>query len=306
MKVVITGGTGFIGRHLCRRLLDEGHEVVTLTRDAKKAQHVLPPGVTCLPWTPGQTGEWVQSLHSVGGVVHLAAEVVMKYRMNGDFVQGVNQRRIQLIDGLLEGMRQVTSPPRAFLSASAVTYYGESCHDTELTEDSPPGQDILAQGCLSWEQAAQRAETHNIRPVHLRIGFVLGQDGGVLEPILPMFRSYLGVRIGSPDQWIPWIHIDDITGFIIHALQNQQVTGAFNLTAPHPTRSQEFFATLGRVLGHKAWLPIPPALVKLMMGDTSRLLLSSICALPKRVSESGYVFRYPDLAPALQQLFPTP
>jgi uncharacterized protein (TIGR01777 family) len=179
-------------------------------------------------------------------------------------------------------------------------FYGES-GDTEFTEDSPPGNDFLAQVCQDWELEAQRAEALGIRVVRVRLGHVLGKGGGLLQTMLPPFYMGLGGRLGSGTQWMSWIHIDDVAGIILYAIENQQVNGPLNATAPTPVRNIEFTKTLGRVIRRPTLFPVPTFALKLRFGEFTDFVLMSQRVLPEKTLSIGYEFRYGDLESALRE-----
>lgn len=327
MRIVISGGTGFIGAPLCAALADAGHVVQVLTRHAEWARGVLPPQVEVLRWDPpALSGAWVDAVRGADGVVNLAGENLAGGRWTARRKAELRLSRLESTSALVEAISLAPEAerPRVLVSASAVGYYGDR-GDEPLNEASPPGADLLARLCVDWEAAARRAEPFGTRVVLLRTGVVLGRterapgllallaglvlkgslgaSGSALHPLALQARFFLGGPLGSGQQWVSWIHLRDEVGVIQHALEQRHVRGPLNATAPNPVRMTELAAQVARTLRRPSWLPVPAVALKGLLGEMAEaVLLSSQRALPEATLASGYTFRFPDLGPALSDV----
>ncbi|MCS6901898.1 MAG: TIGR01777 family oxidoreductase, partial [Myxococcales bacterium] len=236
-------------------------------------------------------------------VIHLAGEPVLAGRWSDEHKRRVRNSRIESTRLLVEAMRTAKVKPAAFLCASAVGYYGGREGDEELDEESSPGEDFLARVVRDWEAAADRATALGIRVVKLRIGLVLGENGGLLGKMVPLFRKFVGGPVGSGRQVLPWIHIDDTVGLILFALDRPDIQGPLNVTAPSPVTMEEFCHQLGRALRRPSLLRVPAPLLRLALGEAADPMLSGQKALPRVALRQGYVFRHPTLPSALADLF---
>lgn len=299
MRAIIAGGTGFIGKALCRDLLLAGHEVAVLTRDAARAVGRVPQGTGITQWSPEQPEGLLQVLADADAVVNLSGESVAARRWTPEFKQKLLDSRVHSTRALVQAMRQANPRPAVLVNASAVGIYGDRGEE-ELTEASPPGAGFLAELAVRWEQAAEEAREAGVRVVKLRIGIVLGEGGGALEKMLLPFRFFVGGPFGSGRQWFPWVHLDDVTGLILHALQDERVDGAVNAVAPGIVRLGEFCKVLGRVMGRPSWLPVPGFALRLVAGELGETLLWSQRVVPRLALQTGYAFRYPQVEEALR------
>lgn len=273
MKVSITGARGFIGSRVAEKLTRSGHVVNPLPRDPA-----------------------IENVSGSDAIVHLAGETVAQ-RWTPKAKQRIYASRVDGTRHLVSVLGSSADRPRVLVCASAVGIYG-SRGDEILTESSSPGDDFLARLVLDWERAAQVAETFGIRVVNLRFGLVLGK-GGALAKMLPPFRLGLGGRLGSGQQWVSWIHIDDAVNLIIFAMEHDQVRGPLNATAPNPVTNLEFTRQLASALHRPAIFPVPPFALKLLYGEMAETVLASQRAMPAAARTPGFRFQYPDLAPAL-------
>lgn len=291
MKLLITGGTGFIGTVLCQDLARQGHQVTVLTRSPQ----TLPSGIQAVSW---DAGAWQAVVADVDGVVHLAGEPIAAARWTSQRKSRIRESRIQTTRQLIRAFAQSAKKPSVLISASATGYYGPR-GDEPLTESEAPGTGFLAEVCQTWEAEAQQAQAFGMRVVSLRIGIVLGPGGGALAKMVPPFRAWLGGPLGSGRQWMSWIHRDDVVGLITWCLTHGECAGAVNATAPAPVTMRDFCRALGRVLHRPSWVPVPAPLLRLLLGEMSELLLTGQRVVPQAALRAGYVFRYPDLASAL-------
>ncbi|MBO8142459.1 MAG: TIGR01777 family protein [Firmicutes bacterium] len=296
MRVVIAGGTGFIGRALVRRLAAGGHHVTVLTRqDPGRASRSLPDAVAVCRWSPG-TGAPLEPVDGADAVVNLAGATIAR-RWTRAAKRLIVDSRVGATGSLIQAIRASQAPPRVLVNASAVGYYGPR-GDEWVTEDDPPGSDFLATVCRRWEEAACAAEPLGVRVVLLRTGLVLGRGGALPRLALP-FRLFAGGPLGSGRQWMPWIHLDDCAALISFALQDDRIRGPINVTAPNPVPNREFARALGRALGRPAALPVPAPLLRAALGEMADMLLTGQRAVPRRAMALGFQFRFAELEPAL-------
>jgi uncharacterized protein (TIGR01777 family) len=294
MRVVVAGGTGFIGRRLVVRLREKGHEVAVLSRGIGAAG--LPPEVHVIPWVEGTA--WESAVDGTDGIINLAGENVAR-RWTAPAKDRILRSRLDGIAKLSAAIGRAKRRPAVLVSASAVGFYGAR-GDEELTEMAAPGDDFLARTCVAWEGAARTLEIAGVRVVRVRIGVVLAKDGGALAKMLPAFRAFVGGPVGSGEQWMSWIHRDDLVDLIAFSLENPEASGVLNGTAPNPVRNRDFAAALGRVLHRPAIAPAPAAAVRLVFGEMATVVLDGQRVVPKRALDLGFRFRFPDLDTALR------
>ena len=299
MKIVVTGGTGFIGQALCETLAARGDSLVALLRQPGSAG-TLPPGTERIQWNSTAGPPPPRVFAGVDGVVHLAGESVAR-RWTPERKRRIRESRVAGTRHLVEALAALDERPRVLVSASAVGIYGDRGDET-LTEESPPGGGFLAEVCAEWEEAAERAAALGVRVARLRIGVVLDAGGGALDQLLPPFTLGLGGPVGSGRQWMSWVHRADVVGLILHALDQPAAAGALNATAPEPLPNRDFARTLGAVLRRPALVPVPALALRLAFGEMATVLLGSQRVLPARTEASGYRFRFPALEPALRYI----
>ena len=293
MKVVVTGGTGFLGRRLLAALLGKGHEVAVVTRDPGTA--VVPQGARAVSWSDLAT-----AVDGAGGVVNLAGETIAQ-RWTAPAKARIVGSRASAAERVGAALRAARRQPGVLVNASAVGFYGNRGNE-ELTETSGPGTGFLAETTVAWEEAARRAAPAGVRLVLPRIGVVLGEDGGALSKMLLPFRLGLGGPLGSGTQWMPWIHRDDLVGLLVAALEDPRFEGPVNATAPGPVTMREFASTLGRVLHRPAFAPAPAFAIRAAMGEMAALVLDGQKALPTKASSLGFRFLFESLEPALREI----
>lgn len=301
MKVIIAGGTGFLGRPLARRLAADGHQIVILTRGAARQASADTRLVT---WTPtGDVGPWATEVDGAGAVVNLAGESIAARRWSAAQKQRILDSRIHATRSLVHAIRGASTPPRVFVSGSAVGYYGPR-GDEVVTEDTPAGHDFLADVCAKWEAEAAGAATNRTRLVPIRTGLVLERDGGALPQMLPPFKLGVGGPVGSGRQYWPWIHRADWIELVTWSIASSSVVGPLNATGPKPVTNSEFARALGRALHRPAVMPAPAFALRLMLGEMAdALLLSGQRAVPARAERIGFSFRYSRLEDALAAIF---
>ncbi len=295
MKILMTGGTGLIGRFLIPRLQELGHAVTVVTRNPAKAQHALGPGVTVLKGLDAMS-----NLNDFSAVINLAGEPIADKRWTEQQKQRLCESRWSITQKLVELIRTSDTPPQVLISGSAVGYYGD-LGEVVVSEDDPPHNEFTHKLCARWEQIACGAQSDRTRVCLLRTGVVFAPKGGILGKMLPLFRLGLGGPVGNGRQYMAWIHIDDMANGIIWLL-NKDLRGPFNMVSPYPVRNEQFAHALGHVLKRPAILRAPATAVRLMMGESAVLVLGGQRALPKRLEASGFAFRWFDLEEALHDV----
>jgi uncharacterized protein (TIGR01777 family) len=300
MHALITGATGFVGRQLLDRL---DAPAVILSRNSDKALKSLRKyEVESYDWDAQNQPAPAEAFQGVDTVFHLAGEPIAEGRWTAAKKERLRESRVQGTRNLVQTLVQLPVKPRVLVSASAVGYYGDRGAEV-LTEASPPREDFLGEICVAWEREAQAAELAGIRVVNVRIGIVLGLGGGALGKMLLPFRTGLGSPLGSGNQYMSWIHIDDLAHQMIWAAQNESVCGPLNGTAPNPVTNLEFTQTLAKVLRVPTILPAPPMFVlRSVIGEFANALVQSQRAVPERSLDAGFHFHYPHLEPALRQI----
>jgi len=300
MDVFVTGGSGFVGRALCQGLRDQGHQVTVLTRSAQAAA-ALPAGVGACLGDPTRPGAWQAEAARHQGFVNLAGASIFN-RWTDDYKRLILDSRVQTTRHLVQAIGLRQAGDRAVLvSASAVGYYGFR-GDEALDESSPPGDDFLATVCRAWEDEARSAEAYGARVVRARLGIVLGEGGGALEKMLPLFRAGLGGPLGGGRQWFSWVHRRDLAAALLFCLDAPDLAGPVNCTAPGPVTNRELAKALGRALGRPAFLPAPGFAIRLALGEFGSVLLEGQRVLPKALLAAGFAFAHPGLDGALADL----
>ena len=300
MKIFMTGGTGFVGMNLTRRLVEKGHHLTLLTRRIRR-DHPLPSGADYLEGDPTSPGPWQDRMAEHDVIINLAGTSIFK-RWTNSTKKAIRESRICTTQNLVDALSARKGLTTHFLSTSAVGYYGFH-GDEDLDEDSPPGEDFLASLSVEWETLAMKAETFGARVVPLRFGIVLGKEGGALNQMIPLFKSYLGSPLGSGDQWFSWIHMEDLTNIYLFLLEEQDIAGPINCTSPNPVRNLELTKAIGEVLGKPTFMPAVPAFaMKMILGEFGSVLIKGQKVLPKRLLDKGFRFRFPDVKEALKDL----
>jgi uncharacterized protein (TIGR01777 family) len=297
MRVTLTGATGLIGRHIVGALQERGDEVTVVSRNPQKARDAL-GDVEAHAWQPLDEPAPPAALRGRDGVVHLAGESIAQ-RWSEESKRRIHASREVGTRNLVAGLAVAEPRPHTLLSASGVGYYGPR-GDEPLTEDAAPGDDYLARVCIAWEREAQAAAALGVRVVNLRNGVVLDKSGGALAKMLPFFRLGIGGPVAGGRQYLPWLHVDDVVGLYVSALDDGAWSGPFNAAAPDPPTNRDFSRALGRALHRPAFAPVPGFAVRLLYGDMAEIVTEGQRAVPTRALEHGYVFRRADLDAALR------
>ena len=297
MHILLTGGTGLIGQHLCQVWRQQGHRLTVWSRRPEQVAKICGTGVRGVARL-----EDIADEDEVDAVVNLAGAPIADRPWTAARRNLLWTSRVTLTEQLLAWLERREHRPQVLISGSAVGWYGDG-GERELTEASPPvKEDFASQLCIAWEETAQRAEALGIRVVLVRTGLVLAADGGFLSRLRLPYKLGLGGPLGDGRQWMPWVHIDDQIGLIDFLLQHNEASGPYNACAPEPVRNREFAKRLGRTLHRPAFMPMPALLLKAGLGELSTLLLGGQRARPVRLLAAGFTFRFNDLQSALDNL----
>jgi hypothetical protein len=300
MKILMTGGTGFVGTTLARELTAKGHSVTVLMRKVESGVS-LPPGANSLEGDPTIRGAWQERVPEHEAFINLAGASIFT-RWTDDAKRAIRESRILTTRHLVEAMAPRKGKETHLFSTSGAGYYGYH-EDEELTEESPPGTDFLATLSREWEAEAVKATEHGVRVVLCRFGIVMGRNGGMLGEVVPIFRMFLGANLGSGNQWLSWVHETDLARIFLFLLENRGLEGPLNCTAPEPVRNSEFTETLGKVLGVPTFLPpVPGFMLRLIKGEFGGVILKGQRVLPRRLQAAGFQFHYPTLQVALSEI----
>ena len=296
MKILITGGTGFIGSALTRSLTEQGYEVTVLSRNPDSVEKICGSGIKAL-----NNLNQLKPEDTFQVIINLAGAPIFDARWSDARKQIIRDSRIGLTKQLVASMARMTVKPELLISGSAIGYYGDQ-GDTVLTEQSATHKDFSEQLCTDWENEAKKAEQLGVRVCLIRTGLVLAEGGGLLKRMLLPFRLGLGGRLGDGQQWMSWIHRQDWIAIARLMITDSSMQGAYNATAPNPVTNSEFTRTLAHCLNRPALLPVPAWLLKILLGEMSGLVLGSQRVMPERLLALGFRFQYTDLSSALNQV----
>ena len=300
MQIVVTGGTGFIGRPLCASLCQDGHTVTLLTRRIE-AQRSYGLTVTAVELNGREAGAWEHCLDGADAVINLAGAPIADGRWTDARKRFLSESRVLSTRLLVEALSRCSSKPRTLINASGIGYYGAS-DDRVLDEGAARGHGFLADLCLAWEAEALRAAELGVRVVMLRTGMVLEQDGGALPKMLLPFQFFAGGPIMPGTQWVSWIHRHDHIGLIQWLLTTTSISGPVNAVAPETVTMNQFCNALGQALHRPSWLPVPGFALHLALGELGTLMTTGQRVFPSKALSRGYVFQYPKLEPALRAI----
>lgn len=298
MKILLAGGTGFLGRPLRRALASGGHDVVVLTRRPATAD-AFGRMVTWRPGAPVASAEWAAELEDTDVVINLAGEGIADKRWTSARKQALRDSRITSTRALVTAIGAATRRPSVFISGSAIGYYG-STGNRPIDESSPPGSNFLARLCVDWEAEARAAEAPGCRLVIVRTGVVLAADGGALKELIPPFSWFVGGPISSGRQYLSWIHRDDWTRLIAWTIEQPKMSGPLNATAPEPVTNEAFSSALGRALHRPSWLRMPRLPLRMLFGEMADVaLVNGQRVIPRRALDSGFTFEHTDIGEAI-------
>jgi len=302
-KVVIAGGSGFIGRTLSRVLFENGYDVVVLSRNPGRAKPFLNNQVKLAFWDMAKPDSWQEHVSGACTVINLAGEnIASSLRWSAAKKDRILQSRLDACGSVMEALKKADPRPRVLVQASAIGFYGNR-YDEKLDETSVPGTGFLAETAGQWEEASRAVTALGVRQVIVRTGVVLGRDGGFLSRVNTPFNFFMGGHLGSGRQWISWIHIDDEAAAIKFLMERDDLAGPFNLTAPGPLKAKDFFQKLGRVLKRPSWFPVPGFVLQILLGElATELLLSGQRVFPRRLLQAGFDFKHKDAESALRQV----
>jgi len=296
MKILIAGATGLVGTALKPAFDAKGFSITDLVR---KSPNVALPEIE---WHPNRGEIDAASLEGFDAVINLAGESIAEGRWTDEKKKRIRESRIKGTRLLSETLAKLSSPPKVFLCASATGIYGDR-GDEILDEDSAPGKGFLAEVCREWEEATRAASDAGMRVVNLRFGPIFSKEGGMLAKLLTPFKLGVGGKVGSGKQYVSWVAIDDVVSAVMFALENEEIRGGINIVTPNPATNEEFTKAMGKVLSRPTIFAVPEFAARLAFGEmANEMLLSSQRVLPKRLSEAGYQFQYPDLESALRHL----
>lgn len=294
MKILLTGGTGFIGRVLRKELVAVGHELIVLTRAHKESSEKL----TFINWDYRRPEDITAIVNNTNVVINLAGESIITKKWTKEKKEKILESRIMTTREIVNAINKAENKPKKLISTSAVGIYGNT-GDEKITEESALGRDFLANVCKAWEEEAKKAMT---KVVILRIGIVLGRGGGALEKMLPLFKMFLGGPLGSGNQWMSWISLDDLISLIKFAAEKDNVVGTLNATSPSPVTNEKFSNMLGKVLYRPSIFPVPGLILKLLLGEMADVLLTGQRVYPEKALQYGYTFKHTDLEWALKNI----
>ena len=300
-KIIITGATGSIGQKLVKELIARGDEITVFTRNPKKAKKKISSASKYIKWDYNKPDEWKDHLNGVDSVVHLAGANLGAKRWNEEYKKLAYVSRIISTRNLVEAIKSVEQKPKTFICSSAVGIYGDR-YDEVLDETSSLGNNFLANLCKDWEKEAAEVEKLGVRRVSIRTGLVLEQNEGLMKKLIPSFKMFLGGWLGSGTQWFPWVHINDIVGVYLYAIDNPNVTGAINGASPGIVTNKEFSKMLGKVLRRPALFPIPKVALRIVSGKLGNYTTHSQRITVEKLINSGYKFKFEKLEGALKNI----
>ncbi len=310
MRILIAGGTGFIGSALIDNLLRSQHQIVILSRNPKKYTNRYDDNISLQQWDGKTTQGWGQAVENIDCIINLAGEnlagnsfySIFFKRYTPERKRAILESRLNSGKALVQAVKNSPNKPSTFIQASAVGYYGDR-GDEILTESSFPGNDFAASVCIPWENSTLDIEKMNVRRIIIRTaGLVLSKGGGAFPYLLFPYRLFVGGTLGSGKQWVSWIHIKDEIRAIQFLLENQNAKGVFNASAPYPVSNREFSRAIGKALHRPSWLPLPEPIFNLLLGEKSKILLSSQRQIPEKLLKLGFTFSFPDIDTALDDL----
>ncbi len=300
-RIIITGATGLIGSAISRKLIKRRDEVVVFSRSPEKAKQKVMNAFSYIKWNYDSYGDWKSSINEADAIIHLAGENVMGARWNEEHKNKVLNSRVNGTRNLVKAIGELAKKPEVFICASAIGYYNSSI-EAVVDEDSQAGTSFLSMVTKRWEEEAAEVEKFGVRRVNIRIGIVLDKNDGALAKMITPFKYFIGGPLGTGNQWMPWIHVDDIADLFIYALDNK-VSGVLNGVAPSPVKMKEFAKTLGKVLKRPSFFYVPEFVLRIVLGEAANVVLSGSKVIPKRTMEAGYKFAHTNLEETLQNIF---
>ena len=301
-KIIINGATGFVGSNLSRELLKNNYSIIALTRNPEKVKSIFCDRVTPILFDATAINNSADQFENAHAVINLAGQNISSGRWTAAKKEMILSSRLDSVNNLVSVIKHLNNKPEVFIQASAIGYYGDR-EDEKLTENSSPGSGFLADVIQKLEKACKTVENTGVRSVILRIGVVLGKDGGALPKMILPYRLFAGGHVGKGIQWFSWIHLEDLIDTVRFFLNDQNLSGIFNLTSPNPVTMKEFSKILGKVISRPSWLPVPGFVLKLIYGEMAReTLLSGSRVLPEKLLNAGFEFKFPDTEKALEDI----
>ena len=298
-KIVLTGATGLIGKKIADLLIRLGDEVTIFTRSIDRAKQIIPNAADYVEWNL-KLDNWQAALEGKYAVIHLAGENVMAKKWNEQHKKNIFNSRVDTTRALVNAIEKVADKPKVFIAASAIGYYGNS--EQSVTEESKPGDDFLARVVRAWEEETKKIDLFKVRRVNVRTGIVLDKNEGALARMIMPYKFFVGGPLGSGKQWFPWIHIDDVVGIFLHALDNENVEGAVNCVSPNPVTMNQFAETIGKTLKRPSFLRMPEFLLRLILGESSSVVTGGSKVSSSKIISCGYKFKYSYIEEALNNL----
>ena len=304
-RILITGATGFIGKPLCRELIENGYQVIAISRNPSRAEKLFQGKVTAIGWDDFGRDIPSELVEDAAAIVNLAGDNIAAGRWTEKKKALILQSRLKAGRAVTKATRDAAKKPRVLIQASGIGYYGDR-GDEELYENSSNGKGFLADVADQWERSVRDVEAMGVRTAIVRLGVVLGKNGGVVSRLVTPFRFFAGGHPGSGKQWMSWIHLEDVIGVIRMLVENENCKGIFNLTAPEPILSKKFYEIFGKTMHRPCVFPMPAFMLRLMLGEIAdELLLTSNRVVPEKLLEAGYKYRFPNLSEAVAQILST-
>lgn len=300
-KIIVTGATGLIGSLLVDELKSRKYEVIVFTRNPEKAKNKLPNADQFVKWTFNPNDEWSKSVEGVDGIIHLAGANIFGNRWSDSYKKEILESRLEGTKALVSAIEKSSGKPKVFIGGSAVGFYGARGNEN-ISESESSGNDFLATVCKKWEDESRLAEKFGVRVVTIRTGIVLDTRDGALKQLLLPFKLFAGGPVLPGTQWFSWVHIKDEIGLILHALENENITGAMNAVSPNPLTMKDFCKALGRALSRPSWAPVPGFALRLLLGEVASMLTTGQKVIPEKAIQTGYHFQFPDCETAIRNL----
>ena len=301
MRVIITGGSGFIGSKLTEKFITLGHEIIILSRNPSNTRLSISQEIKFERWDGSTAQGWGNLVNQNTAIINLAGENLSTGRWSSLRKKKIIDSRVNAGKAIVNAIQLAEEKPKVLIQASAVGYYGVH-QDEQIEESQPAGNDFLSDVCTKWEASTSEVEEYGIRRVILRTGLVLDAEKGALPRLALPFKFFVGGKIGSGKQYIPWIHIQDEIQAINFLLKEETAHGAYNLCAPNPVNNAEFAKTLGKIMERPSIFPVPPIAMKILFGEMSTVILEGQRAIPDRLQEAGFEFNFPILEDALKNI----